>query len=109
MKNQLGRKGANHAENLGLPVPPGFTITTEVCAYYYDQGPSHPERAQAPRHRAARVQPDARIPPLGGADREIAEMQARAILQAAVEAVKTNGRPVVPKVMVPLMMTKPEL
>ena len=38
MKNLLGGKGANLAEmtNLGLPVPPGFTITTEVCTYYYD-------------------------------------------------------------------------
>ncbi len=41
MKNLLGGKGANLAEmaNLGLPVPPGFTITTEVCTYYYDQRP----------------------------------------------------------------------
>jgi len=38
MKELLGGKGANLAEmaNLGLPVPPGFTITTEVCAAYYD-------------------------------------------------------------------------
>ena len=37
MKNLLGGKGANLAEmaNLGIPVPPGFTITTEVCTYYY--------------------------------------------------------------------------
>jgi pyruvate,orthophosphate dikinase len=37
MKNLLGGKGANLAEmsNLGLPVPPGFTITTEVCTHYY--------------------------------------------------------------------------
>jgi pyruvate,orthophosphate dikinase len=37
MKNLLGGKGANIAEmtNLGIPVPPGFTITTEVCALYY--------------------------------------------------------------------------
>jgi pyruvate,orthophosphate dikinase len=39
MKNLLGGKGANIAEmtNLGIPVPSGFTITTEVCTYYYDQ------------------------------------------------------------------------
>ncbi|MPR12986.1 pyruvate, phosphate dikinase [Microvirga tunisiensis] len=45
MKNLLGGKGANLAEmsNLGLPVPPGFTITTEVCTYYYDHGRSYPE------------------------------------------------------------------
>jgi len=38
MKNLLGGKGANLAEmsNLGLPVPPGFTITTEVCKKYFD-------------------------------------------------------------------------
>ena len=36
MRNLLGGKGAGLAEmaNLGLPVPPGFTITTEVCTYY---------------------------------------------------------------------------
>ena len=39
MKPLLGGKGANLAEmcRIGLPVPPGFTITTEVCTYYYDQ------------------------------------------------------------------------
>lgn len=44
MKNLLGGKGANLAEmsNLGLPVPPGFTITTEVCTAYYDNGKSFP-------------------------------------------------------------------
>jgi Pyruvate phosphate dikinase, AMP/ATP-binding domain len=40
MRNLLGGKGANLAEmsNLGLPVPPGFTITTEVCTAYYVNG-----------------------------------------------------------------------
>ena len=40
MKNLLGGKGANLAEmtNLGLPVPQGFTITTEACTQYYDDG-----------------------------------------------------------------------
>ena len=44
MRNLLGGKGANLAEmsNLGLPVPPGFTVTTEVCTYYYDHGRSYP-------------------------------------------------------------------
>ena len=44
MKNLLGGKGANLAEmsNLGLPVPPGFTITTEVCTWYYDHDKSFP-------------------------------------------------------------------
>ncbi|MDI4666763.1 pyruvate, phosphate dikinase [Xanthobacter autotrophicus] len=44
MKNLLGGKGANLAEmsNLGLPVPPGFTIPTEVCTYYYAHGETYP-------------------------------------------------------------------
>jgi len=45
MKGLLGGKGANLAEmiNIGLPVPPGFTITTEVCTYYYDNKKQYPE------------------------------------------------------------------
>ena len=44
MKNLLGGKGAGLAEmsNLRLPVPPGFTITTEVCTHYYSHGKSYP-------------------------------------------------------------------
>jgi pyruvate, orthophosphate dikinase len=44
MKNLLGGKGANLAEmtNLGVPVPPGFTITTEVCTYYYQHNQTYP-------------------------------------------------------------------
>ena len=40
MRNLLGGKGANLAEmtNLGLPVPQGFTVTTEACTRYYDDG-----------------------------------------------------------------------
>ena len=40
MRNLLGGKGANLAEmtSLGLPVPQGFTVTTEACAKYYDDG-----------------------------------------------------------------------
>jgi pyruvate,orthophosphate dikinase len=47
MKELLGGKGANLAEmcKIGIPVPPGFTITTEVCAAYYDQGKKIPEDA----------------------------------------------------------------
>src|SRR4051812_44500444 len=43
-KNLLGGKGANLAEmaSIGLPVPPGFTISTEMCAVYYAQGESFP-------------------------------------------------------------------
>tara|TARA_Y100001934_G_scaffold282968_1_gene399611 strand:- start:2003 stop:4696 length:2694 start_codon:yes stop_codon:yes gene_type:complete len=45
MKNTLGGKGANLAEmnHLGIPVPPGFTITTDVCSYYYDNGKTFPD------------------------------------------------------------------
>ncbi|MES2254449.1 MAG: pyruvate, phosphate dikinase [Pseudomonadota bacterium] len=44
MKNLLGGKGANLAEmsNLGLPVPPGFSITTEVCTHYYANKENYP-------------------------------------------------------------------
>ncbi len=45
MKALLGGKGANLAEmvNLGLPVPAGFTITTEVCTYYYENNNTYPK------------------------------------------------------------------
>ena len=45
MKNLLGCKGANLAEmsTLGLPVPPGFTITTEVCTAYYANDHRYPD------------------------------------------------------------------
>ena len=45
MKNLLGGKGANLAEmtNIGLPVPPGFTITTDVCTYYYANKQTYPK------------------------------------------------------------------
>ncbi|MCE9521377.1 MAG: pyruvate, phosphate dikinase, partial [Alphaproteobacteria bacterium] len=49
MKDLLGGKGANLAEmaNLGLPVPPGFTITTEVCTHYYANAKSYPADLKA--------------------------------------------------------------
>jgi pyruvate,orthophosphate dikinase len=45
MKDILGGKGANLAEmtNLGIPVPPGFTISTEVCAAFYENGKKYPK------------------------------------------------------------------
>src|SRR5262245_27013679 len=48
MKALLGGKGANLAEmtRIGLPVPPGFTITTEVCTYYYANKRSYPKELQ---------------------------------------------------------------
>ncbi|MCK6555987.1 pyruvate, phosphate dikinase [Candidatus Binatia bacterium] len=54
MKNLLGGKGANLAEmaGLGLPVPPGFTISTDVCTYFYAHGRKYPStlRAEVARH-----------------------------------------------------------
>src|SRR5512136_1439058 len=49
MKELLGGKGANLAEmaNLGIPVPSGFTITTEVCNYYYQHNKSYPPEFEA--------------------------------------------------------------
>jgi pyruvate,orthophosphate dikinase len=49
MKNLLGGKGANLAEmaSLGIPVPPGFTLTTEVCTYFYDHDRTYPATLEA--------------------------------------------------------------
>ena len=49
MKPLLGGKGANLHEmtRIGLPVPPGFTITTEVCSYFYDHSRSYPSELKA--------------------------------------------------------------
>ena len=73
MRDLLGGKGANLAEMcaLGLPVPPGFTITTEVCRYYYEHDQGYPEDlAQQVRAALRKVEAtvDAR---LGDADRPL--------------------------------------
>jgi len=49
MRNLLGGKGAGLADmvNLGIPVPPGFTITTEVCTVFYERGETYPEGLDA--------------------------------------------------------------
>src|SRR6266702_6877953 len=49
MKPLLGGKGANLAEmsRIGLPVPPGFTITTELCTYYYDNKRTYPKALES--------------------------------------------------------------
>jgi pyruvate,orthophosphate dikinase len=49
MRNLLGGKGANLAEmsNLGLPVPPGFTVTTELCTYFYAHDRQYPANLKA--------------------------------------------------------------
>jgi phosphoenolpyruvate synthase/pyruvate phosphate dikinase len=82
MRNLLGGKGAGLAEmaNLGLPVPPGFTITTEVCTHYYANGNAYPKdlraqveagaRRRSPHHRqdaSATRQPAAGLGALGRA------------------------------------------
>jgi len=54
LRNLLGGKGAGLAEmsNLGLPVPPGFTITTEVCTHYYGNKNSYPAELKAQTEKA---------------------------------------------------------
>src|SRR5438067_11972579 len=49
MKELLGGKGANLAEmtNIGLPVPAGFTLTTEICTYYYAHDRQYPPELRA--------------------------------------------------------------
>ena len=59
MKNLLGGKGANLAEmaKLGVPVPPGFTITTDVCVFYYENRKKYPKGLDAEVAKAmARVE-----------------------------------------------------
>ncbi|MFC0239381.1 pyruvate, phosphate dikinase [Rhodopseudomonas telluris] len=54
MRDLLGGKGANLAEmaNLGLPVPPGFTIPTSVCTYFYANGKTYPKELKSQVERA---------------------------------------------------------
>ncbi|HHD15395.1 MAG TPA: hypothetical protein ENK47_01670, partial [Euryarchaeota archaeon] len=54
MKNLLGGKGANLAEmtRIGIPVPPGFTITTEVCNLFYNADGTFPEIVREQVHEA---------------------------------------------------------
>ena len=73
MRDLLGGKGANLAEMcaLGLPVPPGFTITTEVCRYYYEHDQGYPEDL-AQQVRAALRKVEATVEArLGDADRPL--------------------------------------
>jgi pyruvate,orthophosphate dikinase len=61
MRNLLGGKGANLAEmaSIDLPVPPGFTITTEVCTAFYDNNRNYPEGLQAQVNAALALVEDA--------------------------------------------------
>ncbi|MFH1035529.1 MAG: pyruvate, phosphate dikinase [Pseudomonadota bacterium] len=56
MKNLLGGKGANIAEmtNLGIPVPAGFTLTTEVCTHYYEHSHKYPDSLKKEAEAALR-------------------------------------------------------
>ena len=56
MSGLLGGKGANLAEmtRIGLPVPPGFTISTDVCSAYYHHGRVFPTGLQDEVHKALR-------------------------------------------------------
>ena len=59
MKDILGGKGAGLAEmtNIGVPVPPGFTISTEVCTYFYEHGKKYPpELKKSVEENLARVE-----------------------------------------------------
>ncbi len=60
MKNLLGGKGANLAEmtNLGIPVPAGFTISTEVCIHYYERGGDFPDGLEADVDAAVKMVED---------------------------------------------------
>ena len=62
MKNILGGKGANLAEmtSLGIPVPPGFTISTEICTHFYEEGGKLPEWVR-PKVTEAMVKVEAKI------------------------------------------------
>ena len=57
MKSLLGGKGANLAQmtKIGLPVPPGFTITTAVCIDYYKQGKKFPAGLEDHVHAALKL------------------------------------------------------
>ena len=54
MKNLLGGKGANLAEmsNLGIPVPPGFTVTTDICIYFYKNKKKYPKELKGAVEKA---------------------------------------------------------
>src|ERR1700687_5532196 len=54
LRDLLGGKGANLAEmaNLGLPVPPGFTLPTSVCTYFYEHDKTYPKELQTQVEKA---------------------------------------------------------
>jgi phosphoenolpyruvate synthase/pyruvate phosphate dikinase len=84
MRNLLGGKGANLAEMaaIGLPVPPGFTITTEVCTAYYDHNETYPADLKAQADPAAdttallKRYPKAQVRDLAAAQGRLTELDA---------------------------------
>ncbi len=70
MRDLLGGKGANLAEmtNAGIPVPPGFTITTDVCKIYYDNGMKIPKVIDAQMHDYMKQLESATGKKFGGSD-----------------------------------------
>ncbi|MDX1490313.1 MAG: pyruvate, phosphate dikinase [Pseudohongiellaceae bacterium] len=70
MRELLGGKGANLAEmaSIGLPVPPGFTISTEVCTYFYDHGRSYPRSLDGDVKKAVKLIEDQLDKQFGGND-----------------------------------------
>ena len=77
MKNLLGGKGANLSEmtNLGVPVPPGFTINTDVCNYYYDNNLNYPSDLDAQVNYALRQTEVSIEKGFGSADNPLATIQ----------------------------------
>src|SRR5580658_4110273 len=73
MRDLLGGKGANLAEmtNIGLPVPPGFTVTTEVCTQYYQAGKRLPDGLVDEMKAALKDVEQAMGRTLGGADKPL--------------------------------------
>ena len=88
MKNLLGGKGANLAEmsNLGLPVPPGFSITTEVCTHYYAHGQRYPDDLKDQVATALREIGEVSRGTLGDPERAALEAQAERRLRAEFAA-----------------------
>ena len=97
LKDLLGGKGANLAEmtNLGLPVPPGFIITTEACRYYLEQGAVPDGLARrghrAPRRARAEDGPQARRPRRPAAGQRAVRGQ---VLHARHDGDRAQHRPV---------------
>ena len=96
MKELLGGKGANLAEmtSLGIPVPAGFTITTEVCTHYYANKRKYPKELQAQAAKAlARVE-EIMQARLGGAETPLlvsCRSGARASMPGMMETVLNIG------------------